>query len=67
MNDEEPSMPGEQLLARLFDRATGVRGDAMRGFLSAAWSFLRHPTVLEDRVVEVEERLGAVEKRVVGA
>lgn len=38
----------------------------MRDLLSAVWSFLRHPTVLDDRVVDVEERLAAVERRVVG-
>jgi hypothetical protein len=65
MNDEAPSTFGKQLLAQLFDRADGARGDTMRDLLSAVWSFLRQPTVLEDRVVEVEERLSAVEKRIV--
>jgi hypothetical protein len=54
------------LLARLVDRGAGVAGDATRGLLSAVWSFPRNPTVLEDRVVDVQERLAAVERRIVG-
>jgi hypothetical protein len=40
---------------------------AMRGLLSALWSFLQHPaTVLEDHLSSVEARLSSVEERIIG-
>jgi hypothetical protein len=54
------------ILERAIDRGGGAANEARNGLLSAIWSFLRHPTVLEDRVIEFEERLAAVERRIVG-
>src|SRR5580692_9298222 len=43
------------------------RNEALRGLLSALWSFLQHPAVhLEDHLTTVEERLKSLEARVVG-
>jgi hypothetical protein len=44
-----------------------ARNEALRGLLSAVWSFLQHPAVhLEDHLAAVEERLKSLEARLVG-
>jgi prephenate dehydratase len=44
-----------------------TRNEALRGLLSALWSFLQHPAVhLEEHLATVEERLKSVEARLVG-
>lgn len=66
MNLETLSARVQGLVARLLDRGTAAAQGVTRDLLSAVWSFLQHPTVLHDRVVEVEERLASVERRIVG-
>jgi hypothetical protein len=65
MNDVTLKTQLRETLERAIDRGGGAANEATKGLLSAIWSFLRHPTVLEDRIIEVEERLAAVERRIV--
>jgi hypothetical protein len=55
----------QQMLNRLLDRGTEAEGGATGDLLSAVWSFLRHPRVLEDRAMEIEERLAVLERTIV--
>jgi hypothetical protein len=51
----------------LLGRDSGARDRAMRGLLSALWSFLQHPAgAFEDHLTALEERLRALETRLVG-
>jgi hypothetical protein len=66
MNEATLTTRLQEILRRAIDHGGGAANEATSGLLSAIWSFLRHPTVLEDRVIEVEDRLAAVERRIVG-
>jgi hypothetical protein len=60
-------MPDERLLTWLLGRDGSARDGALGGLLSALWSFLQHPAVnFEDHLTAVEERLKALEARLVG-
>jgi hypothetical protein len=60
-------MPDERLAAWLFGRIAGSRDGAMRGLLSALWSFLQHPAAaFGDHLTALEERLSALEGRLIG-
>jgi hypothetical protein len=61
-------MPDEQRLSRwLLNRVAGARDGAMKGLLSALWSFLQHPAaILEEHLAAVEERIRSLEARLVG-
>jgi hypothetical protein len=60
-------MPDERLSTRLLARAPSARDGAMRGLLSALWSFLQHPAAtFEDHFTALEERLRVLEARLVG-
>jgi hypothetical protein len=60
-------MPGERLSTRLLGQNPSARDGAMRGLLSALWSFLQHPAAtFEDHLTGLEERLRALEARLVG-
>jgi hypothetical protein len=60
-------MTDERLMTRLMGRDGSARDGAVRGLLSALWSFLQHPTVhFEEHLSAVEERLKALEVRLVG-
>ena len=57
----------EQRLSRPSGRGSAERDVAMRGLLSALWSFLQHPgATLEDHLTALEERLRALEARLAG-
>jgi hypothetical protein len=60
-------MPDERLAAWLFGRIAGSRDGTMRGLLSALWSFLQHPAAaFGDHLTALEERLAALEGRLIG-
>jgi hypothetical protein len=60
-------MPDERLSTWLFGRVASARDGAMRGLLSALWSFLQHPAAtFEDHLTALEERLRVLEARLVG-
>jgi hypothetical protein len=60
-------MLDERLATWLLGADASTRDNALRGLLSALWSFLQHPAVrLEDHLTAVEERLKALETRLVG-
>jgi hypothetical protein len=60
-------MSDDRLLTWLLGRDGGARDGALKGLLSALWSFLQHPAVhFEDHLTAVEERLTALEARLVG-
>jgi hypothetical protein len=58
----------EQRLSTLFlGRDASGRDGALRGLLSALWSFLHHPAAhLEDHLASLEERLRLLEARLLG-
>jgi hypothetical protein len=60
-------MPDERLSTWLLGRDASARDGAMRGLLPALWSFLQHPAAtVEDHWIALEERLAALEGRLVG-
>jgi Putative Actinobacterial Holin-X, holin superfamily III len=60
-------MPNERLLTWILGRDAGARDSALRGLLSALWSFLQHsPASLEVHLTALEERLRGLEMRLVG-
>jgi hypothetical protein len=60
-------MPDERLSTRLLGRVAGAPDGAMRGVLSALWSFLQHPAaIFEEHLAALEERLRGLEARLVG-
>ena len=60
-------MADERLLTWLLGPDGGARDGAMKGLLSALWSFLQHPAAnFEDHLTAVEERLRLLEVRLVG-
>jgi hypothetical protein len=60
-------MPDERMLKRLLGRNPDARDGAMRGLLSALWSFLQHPAAnIEGHVTALEERIMALEARLAG-
>jgi|SRR5579863_8141020 hypothetical protein len=60
-------MLDERLSMWLLGRDAGARDGAMRGLLSALWSFLQHPAAtFGDHLTALEERLRALEARLVG-
>jgi uncharacterized membrane protein YqjE len=60
-------MPDERLLTWLLGREGSARDGAMKGLLSALWSFLQHPaTNFEDHLTALEERLRLLEARLIG-
>ena len=60
-------MPDERLSTWLLGQDPGARDGAMRGLLSALWSFLHHPAgTFEDHMTALEKRLRALEARLVG-
>src|ERR1700722_19815758 len=60
-------MPDERLITWLLGRDPSARDGAMRGLLSALWSFLQHPAAnLEDHLSALEDRLRVLEARLVG-
>jgi hypothetical protein len=60
-------MSDERLATWLLGRLPGARDGAMRGLLSALWSFLHHPAAtFEDHLGSLEERLRALEARLAG-
>ena len=60
-------MPDERLSTRHLGRDPGAREGAMRGLLSALWSFLQHPAAtFEDHLTAFERRLRVLEARLVG-
>jgi hypothetical protein len=60
-------MPDERMLTGLLERDPNARDGAMRGLLSALWSFLQHPAAnIEGHVSALEERIAALETRLVG-
>jgi hypothetical protein len=60
-------MPDERLSTRHLGRDPSAREGAMRGLLSALWSFLHHPAAtFGDHLTALEERLRALEARLVG-
>jgi hypothetical protein len=60
-------MPDERLSTGLFGGDASARDGAMRGLLSALWSFLQHPAAaFEDHLSGLEERLRSLEARLVG-
>jgi hypothetical protein len=60
-------MLDERLSMWLLGRDAGARDGAMRGLLSALWSFLQHPAAtFGDHLTALEERVRTVEARLVG-
>src|SRR5580658_9180688 len=60
-------MLDERLSMWLLGRDAGARDGAMRGLLPALWSFLQHPAAtFGDHLTALEERLQALEARLVG-
>jgi len=60
-------MLDERLSMWLLGRDAGARDGAMKGLLSALWSFLQHPAAtFGDHLTALEERLRALESRLVG-
>jgi hypothetical protein len=60
-------MPDERLSTWLWGRDASARDGAMRGLLSALWSFLQHPAAtFVDHLTALEERLRVLEARLVG-
>ncbi len=60
-------MSDERLLTWLLGRSTSARDGAMRGLLSALWSFLQHPAAtFGDHLSALEERIRSLEARLVG-
>jgi hypothetical protein len=60
-------MLDERLSMWLLGRDASARDGAMRGLLSALWSFLQHPAAtFGDHLTALEERLRALESRLVG-
>lgn len=60
-------MPHERLSTWLLGGNPSARDGAMRGLLSALWSFLQHPgATFEDHLTALEERLRVLEARLVG-
>ena len=60
-------MLDERLSMWLLGRDAGARDGAMRGLLSALWSFLQHPAAtFGDHLTALEERLRALESRLAG-
>src|SRR6202044_941863 len=60
-------MLDERLSMWLLGRDAGARDGAMRGLLSALWSFLQHPAAtFGDHLTSLEERVRTVEARLVG-
>jgi hypothetical protein len=60
-------MRDDRLSTWLLGRASGARDGAMRGLLSALWSFLQHPAAtFGEHLTSVEERLRLLEERLVG-
>ena len=60
-------MPDERLSRWLLGRDRSARDGAMRGLLSALWSFLQHPAAtFEDHLTALERRLRVLEARLVG-
>jgi hypothetical protein len=60
-------MPDERTSRWLLGRDRSARDGAMRGLLSALWSFLQHPAAtFEDHLTALEERLRVLEARLVG-
>jgi hypothetical protein len=60
-------MLDERLSMWLLGRNASARDGAMRGLLSALWSFLQHPAAtFGDHLTALEERLRALETRLVG-
>src|SRR5271154_2186182 len=61
------AMSDERLSTWLLGRDASARDGAMRGLLSALWSFLQHPAAtFGDHLTALEERLRALEARLVG-
>jgi hypothetical protein len=60
-------MPEERLSTWLLGWNPSTRLSAMKGLLSALWSFLQHPaTIFDDHLSALEERLRTLEARVIG-
>jgi hypothetical protein len=60
-------MPAERMSRWLLGRDRSARDGAMRGLLSALWSFLQHPAAtFEDHLTALERRLRVLEARLVG-
>jgi hypothetical protein len=60
-------MPDERLSTSLLGRGPSARDGAMRGLLSALWSFLQHPAAtFEDHLTALERRIRTLEARLVG-
>jgi hypothetical protein len=60
-------MLDERLSMWLLGRDASARDGAMRGLLAALWSFLQHPAAtFGDHLTALEERLRALESRLVG-
>jgi len=60
-------MLDERLSMWVLGRDASARDGAMRGLLSALWSFLQHPAAtFGDHLTALEERLRALEARLVG-
>lgn len=60
-------MADERLSRWLLGRDRSARDGAMRGLLSALWSFLQHPAAtFEDHLTALEGRLRVLEARLVG-
>jgi hypothetical protein len=60
-------MSDESLSTWLLGRIAGARDGAMRGLLSALWSFLQHPAaIFDDHLTALEDRLRALEARLAG-
>ena len=60
-------MPDDHLSTPFAGRNSNARVAAVKGLLSALWSFLQHPGVhLEEHLSAVEERLQLIEHRVAG-
>src|SRR5580692_7996365 len=60
-------MLDERLSKWLLGRDAGARDGALRGLLSALWSFLQHPVAnLDEHLSGLEARIGLLEARLVG-
>jgi hypothetical protein len=60
-------MPDKRLSRWLLGRDRSARDGAMRGLLSALWSFLQHPAAtFGDHLTAFEERLRELEARIAG-
>jgi hypothetical protein len=61
------AMAGERLSKWLGDLGVAAPDGAIKGLLSALWSFLQHPaTAFDDHLTALEERLSGLESRLVG-